>query len=180
MGWAINDLGRPREGVKDLLETMIEHIPSPKVNVDDDFKMLITQTESNPYFGRQLIGKIDSGSVQLLDKMCTVNQDGETHENSKISRIIKKWGVNQIELKEAFAGDIISMGGFHSSTVGNIVNEPGKNHVIESIPIDPPMLSLTLTVNDSPLKGIDGDKLTISQIRDRVITESEDDVSLKI
>lgn len=84
MGWAISDLDRPRTGVNDLLETMIDHIPHPQVNVEDDFKMLITQTESNPYFGRQLIGRIDSGSVKLLDKMCTVNQDGEHHENSKI------------------------------------------------------------------------------------------------
>ena len=67
-----------------------------------------------------------------------------------------------MELKEAFAGDIVSMGGFHQSTVGNVVNELGQNHVIKSIPIDPPMLSLTITVNDSPLKGQDGDKLTIS------------------
>ena len=73
MGWAINDLARPRNGVNDLLETMIDHIPHPEVNVDDDFKMLITQTESNPYFGRQLIGRIASGSVKLLDKMCTID-----------------------------------------------------------------------------------------------------------
>lgn len=112
--------------------------------------------------------------------MCTVDQNGEHHENSKIQRIIKKFGMNQIELKEAFAGDIVSIGGFHGSSVGNVVNEPGKNHVIKSIPIDPPMLSLTLTVNDSPIKGQDGDKLTISQIRERVVRESEDDVSLQI
>ena len=112
--------------------------------------------------------------------MCTVNQDGEHHENSKIMRIIKKYGMNQIELKQAFAGDIVSIGGFHESTVGNVINELGKNHVIKSIPIDPPMLSLTLTVNDSPIKGTDGDKLTISQIRERVIRESEDDVSLQV
>jgi len=70
--------------------------------------------------------------------------------------------MNEIELKEAFAGDIVSIGGFYESTVGYIVNDLNKNHVIKSIPIDPPMLSLTVTVNDSPLKGKDGDKLTIT------------------
>lgn len=142
--------------------------------------MLITQTESNQYFGRQLIGRISSGSVTTGDKMCTVDQAGEHHENSKILRIVKKYGMQEIELKKAFAGDIISIAGFNNSTVGHIINEPGKNHVIESIPIDPPMLSLTVTLNDSPLKGNDGDKLTVAQIRDRVIKESQDDVSLRI
>jgi len=89
----------------------------------------------------------------LGEKMHSVGQDGEHHENGKITRIIKRFGVNEIELQEAFAGDIVSIGGFNASTVGNVINEVGKDHVIESIPIDPPMLSLTITLNDSPLKG---------------------------
>lgn len=88
--------------------------------------------------------------------------------------------MSEIELEQAYAGDIISLAGFHNTTVGNTVNNPGNAHVIESIPIDPPMLSLTLTLNDSPLKGNDGDKLTMAQIRDRVIQESQDDVSLRV
>ena len=83
-------------------------------------------------------------------------------------RIVKKFGMNEIELPVAYAGDIVSIAGFHNSTVGNVINDLGKNHVIETIPIDPPMLSMTLTCNDSPLKGTDGDKLTIAQIRMRV------------
>jgi len=112
--------------------------------------------------------------------MTTVNPDGSNHENAKILRIVKKYGMSEVELKSAYAGDIVSIAGFQDSTVGNTVNNPGKSHVIPSIPIDPPMLSLTLTLNDSPLKGNDGDKLTIAQIRERVIRESQDDVSLKV
>jgi GTP-binding protein len=93
--------------------------------------------------------------------MCSVNQDGSHHENSKIMKIVKRYGMEEIELKQAFAGDIVSIAGFNNSTVGNVVNDVGKKHVIPSIPIDPPMLSLTITLNDSPLKGNDGDKLTI-------------------
>lgn len=70
--------------------------------------------------------------------------------------------MNEVELKNAYAGDIVSIAGFSNSTVGNIINSPGKSNVIPSVPIDPPMLSLTVTLNDSPLKGIDGDKLTVS------------------
>jgi GTP-binding protein len=80
--------------------------------------------------------------------------------------------MSEIELPVAYAGDIVSVAGFHQSTVGHIVNLPGNKYVIPTIPIDPPMLSLTLTLNDSPLKGNDGDKLTITQIRERLKQES--------
>jgi len=85
-----------------------------------------------------------------------------------------------IDLQRAFAGDIVSIAGVSTGTVGHTLNTSGKNHVIPSIPIDPPMISFTVTFNDSPLKGQDGDKLTISQIRERLIRESEDDVSLRV
>lgn len=127
-----------------------------------------------------MIGRIDRGTIETGQRLCTIDQDGEVVENTKVARITKRYGVNTIEVKSAFAGDIVSVGGFDSSTVGNTINLPGKNHVIESIPIDPPMLSLTVTLNDSPLKGTDGDKLTVSQIRDRIIKESQDDVSLRV
>ena len=100
-------------------------------------------------------------------KMHTVNLNGKHYENGKIMRIFKRFDMNEIELQQAFAGDIVSIAGFNESTVGYVINEVGKDHVIESIPIDPPMLSLTITLNDSPLKGQDGDKLTIAQIRQK-------------
>ena len=88
--------------------------------------------------------------------------------------------MSEFELDQAFAGDIVSIAGFQNSTVGSTINSPENSHVIPSVPIDPPMLSLTLTLNDSPFKGNDGDKLTVSQIRERVIRESQDDVSLQV
>jgi GTP-binding protein len=93
MGWAVRDINGVREGVSDLLDVIAEYVPSPNVKVEDDFRMLITQTESNQYFGRHLIGRITSGSVKLQDKMCTVNQDGTHNENNKIMRIVKKFGM---------------------------------------------------------------------------------------
>ena len=87
--------------------------------------------------------------------------------------------MNEIDLKTAYAGDIVSISGV-TGTVGHTLNEIGKKHVIPSIPIDPPIISFSVTFNDSPLKGKDGDKLTIAQIRDRLVKESEDDVSLKV
>lgn len=95
-------------------------------------------------------------------------------------RIVKKFGVNECNLKTAYAGDIISISGLEQGTVNHTINAIGNQHVVPSIPIDPPMISFTVTFNDSPLKGLDGDKLTISQIRDRLLKEAEDDVSLRV
>ena len=181
-GWALNslDTDRKREGVTDLLDKVVEHIDYPKLDPKGDLKMLITQTESNQYFGKMLIGRILSGSLALGDKVQTVDQEGNIVEQAKIMRIQKRFGMNDIELKTAYAGDIVSIAGIQGGTVGHTINEQGKMHVVPSIPIDPPMLSLTVTYNDSPLKGTDGDKLTIAQIRERLEKESEDDVSLRV
>ena len=126
-----------------------------------------------------LIGRILSGSVSIGDKVQAVGQNGEVEDQGKIQKIQKRFGMNEIDLKTAYAGDIVSISGV-SGTVGHTINEQGKKHVIPSIPIDPPIISFTVTFNDSPLKGKDGDKITIAQIRDRLVKESEDDVSLKV
>ena len=88
--------------------------------------------------------------------------------------------MHELDLQTAFAGDIVSIAGFNSGTVGHTINNIGQTHVIPAIPIDPPTLSLTVTFNDSPLKGFDGDKLTISQIKERLVKESQDDVALRV
>lgn len=91
-----------------------------------------------------------------------MDQNGEVIEQSKIAKIAKKFGMHELELQTAYAGDIVSIAGFPTGTVGHTINNIGQNHVIPAIPIDPPTLSLRVTFNDSPLKGLDGDKLTIS------------------
>ena len=183
-GWAYNNMaatkGSPEESVTDLLDTIVEAIPSPDFDPKGDFKMLVTQTASNQYHGKMLIGRIASGSIAVGDKLTAVGQNGEPDVNAKVMRIEKRFGMKDVELKEAFAGDIVSIAGVTTGTVGHTLNNPGKNHVIPSVPIDPPMISFTVTFNDSPIKGQDGDKLTIAQIRDRLLRESEDDVSLRV
>ena len=95
-------------------------------------------------------------------------------------KISKRFGMHDIELKTAYAGDIVSIAGFQGSTVGHTINIRGQTTVIPSLPIDPPLLSFTVTYNDSPLKDLDGDKLTISAIRERLHREAQDDVSLQV
>lgn len=111
-GWAIKSLDKERQGVSDLLNVIQDHIPHPDVKIDDDLRMLITQTEYNQFFGRQLIGRIASGRMAQHDKICSINQDGSYHETGKVQRIIKKYGMAEIELKQAAAGDIVQICGF--------------------------------------------------------------------
>jgi GTP-binding protein len=111
-GWAVNQMDKERVGVEDLLVAVRDHVPCPKGDLEAEFKMLITQSEYNQYFGRQLIGRVHSGSIKKGDQVCSVNQEGEVVEVSKISRIVKKYGMSEIEIPIAFAGDIVSLAGF--------------------------------------------------------------------
>lgn len=174
-GWAVNDMDekvRPRVGVNDLLDVIVNKIPHPVVDQNADLKMLIQQTESNKYFGKMLIGRIQQGKLSVGERIQAVSQDGEIIEQSKVLKISKKFGMHELDLQTAYAGDIVSIAGFNNGTVGHTMNTLGQNYVIPAIRIDPPTLSLNVTFNDSPLKGIDGDKITISQIKERLVRES--------
>lgn len=180
-GWASDDRDKKADSVEALLDKIIEHIPKPKVDTStSNFKMLVTQTESNTYFGRLLIGKIESGNIKVGDRIQAVNQDGEITQSNTILKIFKKFGLNEAEVEEGFTGDIVSIAGLGEVTVGNTLNTMGQRDVIKSIPIDPPTLSIMVTFNDSPFQGDEGEKNTINQIVSRLRREADDDVSLKV
>lgn len=142
--------------------------------------MLITQTESDQYFGKMLIGRISSGSVNLGDKVQSIAQDGTLVETAKIMRIIRRYGMKQIEMTRAVAGDIVSIAGFQNGQVTQTINTYEQKFVIPSIPIDPPMISVNVRVNNSPFSGKDGDKLTMNLIKERLLREAENDVALQV
>ena len=180
-GWAIKDRKNTvRENVEDLFQSIVAHVPPPPVDQHSELKMLISQTESNKYFGKMLIGRIQSGRLKVGDKVHAVDSNGQSIETGKIIKIIKKFGMAHVELEQGFAGDIVSIAGLANGTVNHTINTPGKFNIIPSNPIDPPMISLQITYNDSPLKGTEGDKCTINLIRERIMREAEDDVSLKV
>jgi len=122
----------PSGNVFPLMDTIINSCPSPKVsNLNDDFKMLITQIESNNFFGKMLIGKIESGIIEVGSKVSAVDQNGEIVENGKIFKIIKRIGTSQIELQKAGAGDVVLISGFNTATVSHTLNVQGKKEVIK-------------------------------------------------
>jgi GTP-binding protein len=144
------------------------------------FKMLISQTESSKFFGRLLIGKIESGEVKINDIIQAVNQEGEIVQAGKVLKIFKKFGVMEAEIDQAYVGDIVSIAGLSTATVGVTLNTSGQKSVIPSIAIDPPMISILVTFNDSPFQGKEADKSTINQIVTRLNQEADDDVSLRV
>jgi GTP-binding protein len=116
----------------------------------------------------------------LGDKIQSVDQTGKIVQANNVLKMFKKFGVNEAEIEEAYAGDIVSIAGLGEVTVGWTLNSPGQTRVIKSIPIDPPMLSVLVTYNDSPFQGKEGTKNTINQIISRIKQEADDDVSLKV
>lgn len=129
-GWVVKDLKEPKENIKALLDAIVEHVPAPKVDLEKAFSMLCSQTESNKFFGKMLIGRIASGRVKVGDKITSLDQEGKLVENAKVFKIIRRYGVHQIELDSAVAGDIVSIAGMDKSTVTSTLNTSGKNEVI--------------------------------------------------
>eukprot|EP00331_Platyophrya_macrostoma_P003109 CAMPEP_0176412666 /NCGR_PEP_ID=MMETSP0127-20121128/4270_1 /TAXON_ID=938130 /ORGANISM="Platyophrya macrostoma, Strain WH" /LENGTH=642 /DNA_ID=CAMNT_0017792361 /DNA_START=66 /DNA_END=1994 /DNA_ORIENTATION=+ len=176
--WAIKNLSDPKKDMSCILDGIIEHIPPPKVEDSTEFKMLVSQIESNTYFGKMLIGRIQSGEVKVGDRLQSVDAQGKLVEMAKCMRLVRRYGFNQIEMQKAVAGDIISLAGFQETTVTHTLNVHGNSHVLPSIPIDPPMIGVNLNVNTSPLAGKESSKNTTTNIKDRLKKEAENDVSL--
>jgi GTP-binding protein len=179
-GWAIKNMNEPKTSVKDLFQAIVDRVPQPVVDLEKEFSMLVSQTESNQFFGKMLIGRIGSGRLSVGDRICAVDQKGAKIEVNKVYKIIRRFGVHQIELQTAVAGDIVSIAGFEKATVTSTMNAPTHTTVIPSVPIDPPMISMTIKPNDSPYHGKEGDKFTFLQLKERLLRECENDVSLKV
>ena len=122
---------KPNDNIFPLLNSIIEYVPKPDVNLNDKFSMLITQIESSNFFGKMLIGRIESGQVALGDKVSAFDQEGNNVENAKVFKIIRRFGTKQMELQKAGAGDIILLSGFTEATVSHTVNSIGNKDIIK-------------------------------------------------
>ncbi len=180
-GWAVNDLEKdPRTSITPLLDRVIEHVPSPKIEENQPFKMLITTLEYDNFVGRVLTGKILSGSIKVNEQIKALNMKNETIEMARASKIMAFRGLERTALTEAHAGDIVSIAGFSKATVADTLCHVSVDKAIEAMPIDPPTLAMTFSINTSPYAGTEGDKVTSRMIWDRLCREVEGNVALKI
>ena len=179
-GWACDTIDTRGEDLAPLFELIVRHVPAPSVEEGGAFRMLATTLENNPYLGRLLTGRIESGTARINMPIRALSRDGKLIENARISKILAFRGLERVPVEEAQAGDIIALAGLTEATVADTIAEPSVTTAIAAQPIDPPTLAMTFGVNDSPLAGQEGDKVTSRMIWDRLQRECEGNVALRI
>jgi GTP-binding protein len=179
-GWASDTLDGERKDMTPLFELVMRHVPEPDVDVNAPFTMLATILEANPFLGRLLTGRVQTGKVKMNMPAKTMTRDGKLIENGRISKILAFRGLERVSVEEASAGDIVAIAGFEKSTVADTICDPNVTEAIHAQPIDPPTIAMTFSVNDSPLAGREGDKVTSRMIRDRLFREVEGNVALAV
>ena len=180
-GWAVRDLADEHKDLTPLFETILSYVSEPVCEPDKPFRMLATTLESDKFVGRILTGKIQSGSVKVNDAVKVINEHGEV-ERAKITKIMAYKGLERVALDSAHAGDIVAVAGIVKGTVADTICAPEVDvkDFIKAQPIDPPTLAMTFSVNDSPLAGKEGDKVTSRVIWARLEKEAEGNIALKI
>ncbi|KGM35052.1 translational GTPase TypA [Inquilinus limosus] len=179
-GWAADSLEAERTDMAPLFDLVVKHVPAPKVEEDQSFRMLATTVEANPYLGRVLTGRILSGSVKPNQTVKALSRTGETIETGRISRVLAFRGIERQPIDIGEAGDIVAIAGLETATVADTICDPAVTEALSAQPIDPPTIAMTFSVNDSPLAGTEGDKVTSRVIRARLLREAEGNVALKI
>ncbi len=180
-GWCVADLEKDeKKDLNPLFNLIIEHVTPPKFDLDAPFSMLATLLDHNSYFGRMLTGRIYSGKAKNLMSFKALNLENKVVEQGRLTKLHVFRGVEKIPVDEAMAGDIVSIAGLEKASVSDTLCDMSVNEAIKSTPIDPPTMSITIAVNDSPLAGSEGSKVTSRMIRDRLYSEAETNVAISI
>jgi len=178
-GWMAESPDGPKDGMAPLFDMVLRHVAPPTIE-DGPFRMLGTILEANPYLGRIVTGRITSGAVKPNQMVKVLDRNGAVVEQGRVSKVLAFRGLDRTGVEEASAGDIVSIAGLPEATVAHTVCAPEVLVPLPAQPIDPPTLSMTFRVNDSPLAGTEGDKVTSRMIRDRLLREAEGNVALRI
>jgi GTP-binding protein len=179
-GYASEDPARREGTLNPMFETIVRHVPEPKADVDGEFKMLVTLLDRDNFLGRILTGLVLSGTVKVNQQIHALSPDGKIVETGRASKIMSFRGLERVPVEEAKAGDIISIAGLTTATVADTIAEPSVTEPLHAQPIDPPTLSMRFAVNDSPMAGREGTKVTSRMIRDRLFREAESNVAIRI
>ncbi|MCW5713378.1 MAG: translational GTPase TypA [Bauldia sp.] len=179
-GWmALSADGPNTDGMAPLFDLVLKHVAPPTVE-DGPFKMLGTLIEANPYLGRLITGRVFAGSIRTNQAVKVLNREGELIENGRVSKILAFRGIERTPIDVAEAGDIVAIAGLPNFNVADTLAAPEVTTPLQAQPIDPPTLSMTFMVNDSPYAGTEGDKVTGRVIRARLHKEAEGNVALRV
>ncbi len=179
-GWAVKEMDDEKKDLTPLFELILSYVPEPACEPNAPFRMLATTLEADKFIGRLLTGKIQSGTLHVNDTIKVLNGDSQELERVRISKILAYRGLERVALEEAHAGDIIAVAGVVKGTVADTLCAFDVTEAMHAQPIDPPTLAMTFSINDSPLAGREGDKVTSRMIWDRLCKEAEGNIALKI
>jgi GTP-binding protein len=183
-GWAVASLSDPHTGLGPLFDRILADVPRPRplalAGDAHPFAMLVTTLEADPYLGRILTGRIESGAVTVNRHLKALSRDGSEIERARATKLLAFRGLARVPVERAEAGDIIAIAGLVTATVADTLCDLEVTVPVEAPPIDPPTLAITLSVNDSPLAGREGTKVQSRVIRDRLVREAEGNVAIKL
>ncbi|MDC0353777.1 translational GTPase TypA [Candidatus Pelagibacter sp.] len=177
-GWASKEVDGPRENLHPLLDLILEHVKPAELDKDKPFAMLSTLLYADSFLGRSLVGRISQGTAKANQPIKAINLKGEKIDEGKLTKIFRYEGTKKVPIEVGEAGDIVVIAGLEKANVADTICDPELNDPIPATPIDPPTMSITISVNSSPLAGTEGKKLTSTQIRDRLISEAQNNVGI--
>jgi GTP-binding protein len=179
-GWAVPDLKDERKDLVPLFELILSHVEPPEADLTAPFTVLVTTLENDPYLGRVLTGRIHSGIARMNMPVKSLSRDGKVIETARLTKLLAFRGLDRRPIEEAEAGDIIAIAGLTETTVADTICAPEVEAALPSTPVDPPTLAMTFVVNDSPLAGREGTKVTSRMIVERLNREAEGNVAIHV
>jgi GTP-binding protein len=178
-GWMATSQDGPKDSMAPLFDLVLRHVQPPHVE-PGPFRMLGTILEANSYLGRIVTGRITSGTVKANQNVKVLDREGKLIEPGRVTKLLAFRGLERTGVEEAEAGDIVAVAGLPNATVSNTICALEVETPLPAQPIDPPTLAMVFRVNDSPLAGTEGDKVTGRMIRDRLLREAEGNVALRV
>lgn len=181
-GWADDSLDGPRKDLSALFDLIVKHVPAPKqiAKQTEPFRMLATTLSADPFIGRILTGRVESGTLKVGEQLKALSRTNERLEQFRVTKILAFRGLAQTPIDEAVAGDIVTIAGMSKATVADTLCALEIDTALPAQPIDPPTITVTFGINDSPLAGRDGNKVQSRVIRDRLQKECEVNVAIKV
>src|ERR1700676_221400 len=179
-GWADATLDGPRVNLDALFDLVVSHVPPPTVDRNAPFAMVASILEYDNFLGRVLTGRIEQGSAKINMQVKVLRGDGSVVETGRLTKLLTFRGLERVRVDEAEAGDIIAVAGLSDATIPDTIGAPDLTAPRPAIPVDPPTLAMTFRINDGPLAGREGKKVTSRQIRERLFRESEGNVAIKV
>ncbi|MAK18896.1 MAG: translational GTPase TypA [Candidatus Pelagibacter sp.] len=177
-GWASKEIDGARKNLNPLLDLVIDHVKPPKLDNTKPFAMLSTLLYADTFLGRSLVGRISQGTAKANQQIKAINLNGKKVDEGRLTKIFRYEGTKKVPIEVGEAGDIVVVAGLEKANVADTICDLVINDPIKATPIDPPTMSIKITVNSSPLAGSEGKKLTSTQIRERLILEAQNNVGI--